>query len=56
MLTKLILYLGDGVQRLPVSENIGQLENDYHLEMPSGARLHGDLVNLRVWTAQVAYS
>jgi len=48
-----ILYEGHGVQKHPLSRNIGDIEYDQHLTPTSSTWFHGDQINLRIGLVQV---
>ena len=50
----MILYGSDIVQRHGALENIRQFQYDHHLAVASDAWFHGDQMDLRVGTVQVA--
>lgn len=54
MLAERILYESDIIQRLGALENIRQFKFDHHLAVASDAWFHGDQIDMRVGTVQVA--
>jgi len=48
-----ILYEGHGVQKHPLSRNIGDIEYDQHLAPTSSTRFHADQINLILRLIQV---
>ncbi len=52
----MILYGSDIVQRHGALENMRQFKYDHHLAVASDTWFHGDQIDLRVGTVQVANS